>query len=186
MFNILTKPSEYKTTTWGYEIKSEFKGLPFVGKIISSKDGPLSVQMHPTKKQAAEMGLQCGKSEFWYVLEAEEDSYIYIGMQPWFGMELPTNFKGDIINADNKLKLLCKDGSIIKYLKKFKAIPGQLFVIPAGVLHCLGKGITVFEMAQNCDITYRVYDHGRDRELHLDKLTDFDLNLNMNFQFLLD
>lgn len=178
MFDILTKPSEYKATTWGYEIKSEFKGVPFVGKILCSKDGPLSVQMHPTKKQAAEMGLQCGKSEFWYVLEAEEDSCIYMGLIYNFGYHFPT--------ADDVIKRRCEDGSIIQYMQKFKAIPGQLFVIPAGVLHCLGRGITVFEIAQDCDITYRLYDWGRDRELHLDKIIDFDLNLNMNFQFLLD
>ena len=174
MFDILTKPSEYKATTWGYEIKSEFKGVPFVGKILCSKDGPLSVQMHPTKKQAAKMGLQCGKSEFWYVLEAEEDSYIHIGL----------NFNSDY--QETTLYEKFQRGSIQYFMQTFKAIPGQLFVIPAGVIHYLDKGITVFEIAQDCDITYRLYDWGRDRELHLDKIKDIDIKLNRYTKFLLD
>lgn len=113
----------------------------------------LSIQVHPNDSEAAERGLPGGKSECWYVLDAEPDARLGIGTnQPLGGAAL---------------RAAALDGSI-EALMDWKAVqPGSFFYIPAGTVHAIGAGITLVEIQQNNDVTYRLFDYGRPRELHL-------------------
>jgi len=117
---------------------------------------PLSVQSHPTDAQTLAEGLgRQGKEECWYIIHAEPDAKLGIG------------FIEDIDGETMRHAAL--DGSIEHLLKWFPVKPGDFFYIPANTVHAIGAGIGLIETQQNSDITYRLYDYGRPRELHLDK-----------------
>lgn len=114
----------------------------------------LSVQVHPTDAQARAIGLSGGKSECWFVTHAEDNATLGIGLlAPMTADELCT---------------AAVDGSIEQALVWHKAMAGQCWFIPAGTIHAIGPGVTLVEVQQANDITYRLYDYGRPRELHLD------------------
>lgn len=114
----------------------------------------LSVQVHPDDDQARATGLVGGKSECWYVLETQGDARLGIGLrQP-----------GDV----NSVRRAALDGSIEDMMDWKPVRPGDFYYIPAGTIHAIGGGITLVEVQQNNDVTYRLYDYGRPRELHLD------------------
>jgi len=140
MFDILTKPSEYKATTWGYEIKSEFKGVPFVGKILCSKDGPLSIQSHPNSW------------EIWKILEAEPGAWIIGGL------------KEEYMRSSNEF-YLHQAKAIVDFCNIIFPKVNDTYLIPVGLIHCLGKGIVALEIKPSVNNeTIRIYDWGRDRE----------------------
>lgn len=112
----------------------------------------LSVQVHPSDAQAP--AGRRGKEECWYVLAAEPGARLGIG------------FDQGIDPA--ALRAAARDGSIERLLTWHAVKPGDFFYIPAGTVHAIGAGITLIEVQQNSDITYRLYDYGRPRELHLD------------------
>ena len=114
----------------------------------------LSVQVHPDDEQARAGGLAGGKSECWYVLETEGDARLGIGLHK-------------AIDADG-LRAAALDGSIEQLMDWKPVKPGDFYYIPAGTVHAIGGGITLIEVQQNNDVTYRLYDYGRPRELHLD------------------
>lgn len=116
----------------------------------------LSVQVHPSDEQAIALGEQGrGKEECWLVLDAEPGAMLGIGFrQP--------------IDAET-MRQAALDGSIEALMEWFPVRPGDFFYIPAGTVHAIGAGIALIEIQQNSDITYRLYDYGRPRELHLDK-----------------
>jgi mannose-6-phosphate isomerase len=114
----------------------------------------LSVQVHPDDDQARAIGLDSGKSECWYVLDAEPGAVLGIGLrQP--------------IDKD-ALRAAALDGSIEALIDWKPVRPGSFYYIPAGTIHAIGGGIRLVEIQQNSDVTYRLYDYGRPRELHLD------------------
>ncbi|MDX3900761.1 MAG: class I mannose-6-phosphate isomerase [Sphingobium sp.] len=115
----------------------------------------LSIQVHPNDAEARERGLSGGKSECWYVLEAQGDARLGIGTtRPLVGEEL----RAASLNGE------------IEALMDWKPVsPGSFFYIEAGTVHAIGGGVTVIEVQQNNDVTYRLYDYGRPRELHLDE-----------------
>ena len=113
----------------------------------------LSVQTHPADNQAGE-GVP-GKDECWLVLDAEPDAVLAIG------------FKEPISKAAMRAAAL--DGSIEDLLEWHPAKAGDFFYLPANTVHAIGPGLTLVEVQQNTDITYRLYDYGRPRELHLDE-----------------
>jgi mannose-6-phosphate isomerase len=116
----------------------------------------LSVQVHPNDAQASELEPGCrGKTEMWHILKAEPDAKLAMGL------------KSDL--TPEQLRRACQDGSIMDELRWVPAIPGETWYIPAGTIHAIGAGITLAEIQQNSDVTYRLYDYGRARELHLDK-----------------
>lgn len=116
----------------------------------------LSVQVHPSDLQAASLGeSDGGKEECWLVVAAEPDATLGIG------------FKQEIDSETMRRAAL--DGSIEKLMVWHPVKPGDFFYIPANTVHAIGAGITLIEIQQNSDITYRLYDYGRPRELHLDK-----------------
>lgn len=117
-------------------------------KFIGANDA-LSVQVHP----GLDAG-KCEKNEFWYVVYAESDSRIVYGVR-----EGVTHH--DLAKADGD--------EIEQHLNYVNVHPGDVFYIPSGQIHSLGKGIVVAEIQQNSDTTYRLYDYGRPRELHREK-----------------
>jgi mannose-6-phosphate isomerase len=112
----------------------------------------LSVQVHPNDAQAP--AGQRGKEECWYVLGAEPGASLAIGFDAPIGPEA--------------MRSAALDGSIEQLLTWFPVRPGDFFYIPAGTVHAIGPGLSLIEIQQNSDITYRLYDYGRGRELHLD------------------
>ncbi|MFN4114840.1 MAG: class I mannose-6-phosphate isomerase, partial [Sphingomonadaceae bacterium] len=112
----------------------------------------LSVQVHPSDANA--LPGEAGKDECWLVLDAEPDARLAIG------------FARAVTPA--QMAAAAADGSIESLLTWHPARPGDLFYLPAGTVHAIGPGLTVIEIQQNVDLTYRFYDYGRPRELHLD------------------
>lgn len=113
----------------------------------------LSVQVHPDDTQAP-AGTR-GKEECWLVLAAEEGARLAIG----FERE---------VSAD-ELRAAALDGSVEQLLAWHRVEAGDFFYLPAGTVHAIGAGITIAELQQNSDTTYRLFDYGRPRELHLDE-----------------
>lgn len=115
----------------------------------------LSVQVHPSDAQAQAAGLGSqGKEECWLVVGAEP------------GARLAVGFREDVDAATIRAAAL--DGTIEALLAWYPVAAGDFFYIPAGTVHAIGAGISLIEVQQNADITYRLYDYGRPRELHLD------------------
>ncbi|MES2339495.1 MAG: class I mannose-6-phosphate isomerase [Pseudomonadota bacterium] len=114
----------------------------------------LSIQVHPDDEQAHARGLPRGKDECWLILAAEPDSTIAIGTHE------PVD--------DATLRAAALDGSIEQLVDWKPVKAGDFFYSASGTIHAIGAGITVIEVQQNSDTTYRLYDYGRPRELHLD------------------
>lgn len=114
----------------------------------------LSVQVHPNDEQARARGLPRGKDECWVVLAAEPGATIAIGtLAPM---------------SKDELRAAALDGSIEQKLDWKPVKAGDFYYAPSDTIHAIGGGITVIEIQQNSDTTYRLYDYGSDRELHLD------------------
>ena len=143
--------------------------LPILIKLIDAKKD-LSVQVHPDDDYARihEHG-SLGKSEFWYVLEAEP------------GASLVYGFSQDM--TEEQVRQGIADGTIRKYLQKVPVKRNDVFFVQAGTVHAIGKGIVIAEIQESSNLTYRLYDYNRRdrngnlRELHLDKALDV-LNLH--------
>lgn len=115
----------------------------------------LSVQDHPDDKAAQDAGYPRGKDECWVILAAEPGATIALGTKE------PTTREA--------LRAGALDGSIVDMLYWRPVKAGDFIYSPAGVIHAIGGGITLIEVQQNVDLTYRLYDYGSDRELHLDQ-----------------
>jgi mannose-6-phosphate isomerase len=126
---------------------------PLLVKYIFTSER-LSIQVHPNDAQGQERGLPGGKSECWLILDAEPDARLGMGtLEPLDGEALrAASLSGDI--------------ETLMDWKPVKA--GDFFYIPAGTVHAIGAGVTLVEVQQNVDVTYRLYDYGRPRELHLE------------------
>lgn len=147
----------------------KMKEFPILDKLISSADW-LSVQVHPNDEIARSLGYSNGKSEMWYVIDAEPNSYIIAG----FNKRL---------NSNEYLKHL-ENNTLESVLNPIPVKKGDVILIPAGLIHALGPGILVAEIQQTSDLTFRIYDwnrvdeNGAPRELHTDdalKAIDFDM-----------
>ena len=128
-------------------------GLPLLAKYIFTSER-LSVQVHPNDDQARARGLPSGKSECWYILEAQPGSTL--------GLGLKTEVDKD------QLRTAASDGSIEDLIDWRPVAAGDFILVPSGTIHAIGPGISLLEFQQNADVTYRLYDYGRPRELHLD------------------
>ena len=115
----------------------------------------LSIQVHPDDEAAARKGYRRGKDEAWIVLRAEPDATIGVGFREHLSRE--------------QLRAAALDGSIAELIDWRPAAPGDILFSPAGTVHALGAGLTLVEVQQNVDLTYRLFDYGRPRELHLDE-----------------
>lgn len=131
--------------------------LPVIIKLIDAKEN-LSVQVHPTREYAEKHGAE-EKTEFWYILEAEPDAGIYVGLKEDFTKEQLQE------SIDNK--------TLLEHMNFFSVKPDEGYLIEGGVFHAIGGGVTLLEIQQNSNTTYRVYDYGRldkngkERELHI-------------------
>ncbi|MCW4461436.1 class I mannose-6-phosphate isomerase [Sphingomonas sp. BT-65] len=114
----------------------------------------LSVQVHPDDDQARARGLPRGKDECWVILDAEPDSTIALGTHE------PVD--------DDTLRQAARDGSIEQLLDWKPVKAGDFIYAPSRTIHAIGAGITLIEVQQNSETTYRLYDYGRPRELHLE------------------
>lgn len=115
----------------------------------------LSVQVHPDDASAIARGYPRGKDEAWFILAAEPGATIALGPKQRLSAE--------------ELRAAALDGSIVDLLQWRPVKAGDFIYSPAGTIHALGAGLTVIEIQQNLDLTYRLYDYGRARELHLDE-----------------
>ena len=116
----------------------------------------LSIQVHPNDAQAAQLGeSDTGKEECWLVIDAEPGATLGIGFK-------------EPITAE-AMRAAALDGSIEHLLDWHPVRAGDFFTIPAGTVHAIGAGVSLIEIQQNSDITYRLYDYGRPRPLHLEK-----------------
>ncbi len=138
--------------------------FPLLTKIIDARQ-PLSVQVHPGDAYARDVEHQpCGKTECWYVLEAEPDAKIVLG------------WNRDTTRAEYLERV--RDGSLGELLREIPAKPGDVFHLPAGTMHAIGAGIVLFETQQTSDLTYRIFDYnrkgpdGKPRPLHVEKAAD--------------
>ena len=127
--------------------------LPLLAKYIFTSER-LSVQVHPDDEQARERGLAEGKSECWYILDAEPGSTLGLGLKREA--------------SKDELRAAALDGSIERLMDWRPVSAGEFVFVPSGTIHAIGGGISLLEFQQNSDITYRLYDYGRPRELHLD------------------
>lgn len=131
--------------------------LPILVKFIDASDD-LSIQVHPDNIMAQREHNKMGKNEMWYILNADPGACIYAG------------FKHQLTEAECIARIA--DGSIIHSLAKHEVRTGDVFYIPAGRVHAIGKGIRLLEVQQSSDVTYRIYDYdrldfnGQPRELH--------------------
>jgi len=114
----------------------------------------LSIQVHPDDEMARAAGHPRGKDEAWLVLSAEPGSSIAIGTRQSMSAE--------------QLRAASLDGSIETLVEWHPVKSDDFFYSPSGTVHAIGAGLTLIEVQQNLDLTYRLYDYGRPRELHLD------------------
>ena len=138
-------------------------GFPLLIKLLDAGDD-LSVQVHPDDAYAARVENDRGKTEMWYIVEADENAEIICGLR-----------RG---TTEEMLRRAIADGNVLSVLDKKHVKSGECYFIPAGLPHAIGRGILIAEIQQNCDLTYRVYDYerrdqnGNLRELHVEKALD--------------
>lgn len=139
------------------------KQFPLLFKYLDARED-LSIQVHPNDKLAKERHNSFGKTEMWYVTQADADARIIVG------------FKEDS-SKEEYLKHL-NDKTLVSILDDVKAKPGDVFFLETGTVHAIGAGLVVAEIQQTSDITYRLYDfdrkdaQGNTRELHVDLALD--------------
>lgn len=138
----------------------KFDYFPILIKFIDAKDN-LSIQVHPDDAYALKNEGEYGKTEMWYILEAEEGASLYYG------------FNRGITREEYQQKI--EDNTILDVLNKVAVKKGDVFFIKSGTVHAIGKGIVICEIQQNSNTTYRVYDYdrrdaqGNPRQLHVAK-----------------
>ncbi len=137
----------------GKTLKDVFPEFPLLVKMLFPNE-KLSVQVHPDDAQAQTLGLARGKTECWYVLEAEPGATVACGLKP------------GVTPADVKSAAL--DGTMEALLEMVPVWVGDMVFVDAGTVHAIGPGVVLLEVQQTCDVTYRMFDYGRPRELHLE------------------
>jgi mannose-6-phosphate isomerase len=152
---------KYKGQLTGEEVYAKHKeNLPLLFKFIDTKDH-CSVQVHPNDDIAQKRHNCNGKTEIWYIIDAEPDAVVISGFSKPVTLD----------EYHNRIK----ENSLEEVLVHHNVKAGDVFFIPAGRIHAIGKGLLVAEIQQNSDITYRVYDYGRkdtngkERKLHTEE-----------------
>ena len=145
------------------ELGEKAKKFPFFPVLIKFIDAEqnLSVQVHPSDEYALQNENSFGKTEMWYIVEAEEGAGIYLG------------FNRTVTKEEYERAI--KENRLTELLNFYEVKAGDCYFIPSGTIHAIGKGCLICEIQQNSNLTYRVYDYGRkdkngkERELHIDK-----------------
>lgn len=117
-------------------------------------NGPLSIQVHPDDAFAHSIGLEHGKSEAWYILSAMPEAKVAVGLK----QQLTTR----------QLRAAIEDGSIANLIHWHRVRKDDVILVPAGTIHAIGPGLVLAEIQQRSDTTFRLFDHGRQREIHVD------------------
>ena len=148
--------SAYKGASQKDFIAAFGKDFPLLVKVIQA-DERLSVQLHPDDKAAIllEGEGNRGKTECWYILDAAEGANLICGLKNGC--------------SRRELREAIQENRLEDYLNIVPVCKGDFVFIPAGTVHAIGGGIRLLEVQQSSDITYRLYDWGRPRELHIEK-----------------
>ena len=142
---------------------ASFTVFPLMIKWIDSQL-PLSIQVHPDNDYAMAHEQDMGKTEMWYIIDCEPDSYLYYG------------FSKEISREEFAHRIA--DDTLLEVVQKVPVKKGDVFFIPSGTLHAIGPGILLAEVQQSSNVTYRIYDYGRldtdgkPRQLHVEKAVD--------------
>jgi mannose-6-phosphate isomerase len=128
--------------------------FPLLLKLLFPDD-KLSVQVHPDDVQAHAIGQRRGKTECWYTLAAKPGATVACGLKPGVTAE--------------QIRASVADNSMEQLLNHIELHVGDMVFVDAGTVHAIGPGLTLLETQQTSDITYRMYDYGRPRELHLEQ-----------------
>jgi len=156
---------------WGYELwiasthpngtQPEFAeavegDFPLLVKVIQADD-TLSIQVHPDDELAVKLEGEGnrGKTECWYVLDAASDAKLVYGIKEGY--------------SNDVLAKAITENNLEEYLEFVNVKKGDFIYIPAGTVHAIGAGLRLMEVQQSCDLTYRLYDWGRGREVHIEK-----------------
>ena len=143
--------------------------LPVLIKFIDARDD-LSIQVHPNDEVARKKHQSNGKTEFWYIIDAQEDACLYSGFNKKITAE--------------EVRQHVKDNTICQVLNKEMAKKGDAFFLPAGRVHSIGSGLFLAEIQQTSDATYRLWDYnrkdanGNPRELHVNDALNVIINRN--------
>lgn len=141
----------------------KFSYFPLLIKFIDAHDN-LSVQVHPGDDYALRVEGEYGKTEMWYVMDAAPGAELFYG------------FQHEITKEEFRRRI--EESTLLDVVRRVPVKKGDVFFIPAGTLHAIGKGILICEIQQNSNTTYRIYDYGRvgtdgkPRDLHIDKALD--------------
>jgi mannose-6-phosphate isomerase len=168
---VLDGPEQGKTLTQLYADKrTDLFGtavtaarFPLLLKLINTSQA-LSVQVHPDDDYAMAHENDRGKTEAWYVMQADPEAYLVIGT---------------LEKTREGFKRALDENRTEEILRRVPVREGDVYYIRAGLLHAIGPGLIIYEIQQSSDTTYRVYDYGRDREMHLEKameVIDFELD----------
>ena len=128
--------------------------FPLLVKLLFPND-KLSVQVHPDDAHAQAMGQPRGKTECWYVLEAEPGATIMLGLKP--------GATADVVRA------AIAAGTMEEWMEFVPVAVGDMVFVDAGTVHAIGPGVVLLETQQTSDTTFRMYDYGRPRELHVEQ-----------------
>jgi mannose-6-phosphate isomerase len=129
-------------------------GFPLLVKFIFTSE-KLSIQVHPDDTYAKAIENSRGKTEMWHILSAKPGSTIALG------------FKESV--TKDQIRAAIEDKTVEALLNEIPVKPGDTYYAEAGTVHAIGAGIALCEIQQNSDVTYRLYDYDRGRELHLEK-----------------
>lgn len=158
--DLISVVEEYGAELLGDAVYEQYGNkLPLLVKFIDARQD-LSIQVHPDDALAARRHGKFGKTEMWYIIDAEPGACLYAG------------FKGSITPYEYRKRV--EDGTICDVLARHEVRPGDVFYIPAGRIHAICGGIMLAEVQQSSDVTYRIFDYnrpgldGKPRELHTD------------------
>lgn len=168
--DLISIVEEYGAELLGEAVYKQYGGkLPLLVKFIDA-ERDLSIQVHPDDEMARREHNKFGKTEMWYIIDAEPGAALYAG------------FKDRITPYEYKKRV--EDGTICDVLARHEVHPGDVFYIPAGRVHAICGGIMLAEVQQSSDVTYRIFDYnrlgldGKPRELHTElaaKAIDFNV-----------
>ena len=128
--------------------------LPLLVKLLFTSER-LSVQVHPDDEYAREHEASRGKTEMWHVLRADQGACLALGFRRPVSKE--------------RARKAALSGEIEQLLEWTPVSVGETYLVPAGTVHAIGPGLALCEIQENSDVTYRLYDYGRSRGLHLDR-----------------
>lgn len=156
--------AEYRGALVGNEVYNRFGDkFPLLIKFIDAQDD-LSIQVHPDDELGMKRHNSFGKTEMWYVINADEGAFLYSGFDK---MITPEGYVESIEN-----------NTFVEALARHKVKKGDVFFLPAGRVHAIGAGSFIAEIQQTSDVTYRIYDYkrkgldGKERELHTELAKD--------------